>query len=66
MAKQKHFKVERHSQTQWRIVNNHIGHGLTFPTRKMAEKNARTLNIEFERWIRAGMETNPFAGRPPR
>jgi hypothetical protein len=66
MAKRKHCKVERHSQTQWRIVNDHIGHGLIFPTRKMAEQNARMLNNEFERWIEAGMQTNPFAERPPR
>jgi hypothetical protein len=66
MGKRKHFKVERHSQTQWRIVNSHIGHGLIFPTREMAEKSARTLNFEFERWVKAGMEGNPFAERPPR
>jgi hypothetical protein len=65
MAKRKHFKVEPHPPNQWRIVNDHIGHGLVFPTRQMAEENARILNSEFDRWIEAEMETNPFAERPP-
>jgi len=58
-----HFRVERHSPTEWRIVNRHIGHGLLFPTKKLATQSAVAMNRTFKDWITAGMKTNPFPKR---
>ena len=63
MTKRKHFRVERHPPTEWRIVNAHIGHGLIFPSRQQAIASANKLNIEFDRWVKDGMETNPLPRR---
>lgn len=63
MVKKKFFHVERHSDTQWRVVNQHIGHGLLFPTKKMAIRVATTMNLEMRLWIHRDMESNPFKER---
>ena len=55
-----HFKVERHSPTEWRIVNRHIGHGLIYTDQKLAETTALAMNQLFQAWKDSGMETNPF------
>jgi hypothetical protein len=46
-----HFKVERHSETEWRIVNARIGHGLIFPDEKVALKIAKRMNAEMKLWL---------------
>ena len=58
-----HFKVEQHSPTEWRIVNRHIGHGLIFTDRRLAETTATAMNQLFQAWIDTGMETNPLPER---
>jgi hypothetical protein len=49
------FKVERHSPSEWRIVNAHIGHGLIFPSRALARRSCIILNEQYDKWIAAGM-----------
>jgi hypothetical protein len=49
------FKVERHGQNEWRIVNAHIGHGLIFPNRALARRSCILLNQQYEKWIAVGM-----------
>ena len=58
-----HFKVERHSPTEWRIVNRRIGHGLLFTDEKLANTTAGAMNLLFQTWIDGGMEDNPFPER---
>ena len=55
-----HFKVERHSPTEWRIINSHIGHGLIFTNQKLADSTATAMNLLFQKWIDSGMKVNPF------
>jgi hypothetical protein len=46
-----HFKVEKHSPTEWRIVNSHFGHGLIFETKELANIVAKRMNAEMKLWL---------------
>ena len=50
----KHFKVERHNESEWRVVNSSFGHGLVYPSRAQAGDSCLKLNAAWGSWARMG------------